>query len=209
MPKFRNVEEAHKVHRRYNIDTEGEGKYNPFDIYNPQKLRLRFLLDNIPEDSYVLEVGCNSGGLSRLIMAERKCYVKGIDISPEMANRAIGKGFNVVCGEAEKLPYPEEEFDCVIATEVLEHIYKPQDVLSEIHRVLGPNGLLVGTVPHPDSYNAKRKPLEKHDWHHTVFTELRLREHLERFFKDVKLENIAWYNDQTESPQWIAFSARK
>ena len=42
---------------------------------------------------------------------------------------------------------PSGSFDLVICTEVLEHSKYPESILSEIHRVLKPNGTLILTTP--------------------------------------------------------------
>ncbi len=41
----------------------------------------------------------------------------------------------------------DESVDCVVLTEVLEHVYQPGKALSEIFRVLKPGGRVIGTVP--------------------------------------------------------------
>lgn len=45
------------------------------------------------------------------------------------------------------MPFKDEEFDCAIATEVLEHCPDASVTLGEVHRVLKPDGLLFLTVP--------------------------------------------------------------
>jgi SAM-dependent methyltransferase len=44
-------------------------------------------------------------------------------------------------------PFQNEEFDSIIANQVFEHVFNPVGFLSEIHRVLKPNGLFLITVP--------------------------------------------------------------
>ncbi len=46
-----------------------------------------------------------------------------------------------------KMPFGDAEFDCAIATEVLEHCPEPRVTLDEISRVLKPCGVLFITVP--------------------------------------------------------------
>ena len=46
-----------------------------------------------------------------------------------------------------KVNLPDETADCVILTEVLEHLYNPREVLNDLHRILKPGGHLIGTVP--------------------------------------------------------------
>ena len=45
------------------------------------------------------------------------------------------------------LPFPDESFDRIIISEVLEHIWDCERVVSEIVRVLRPGGRLAATVP--------------------------------------------------------------
>jgi len=49
--------------------------------------------------------------------------------------------------DAENIGFPDGAFNCVICSEVLEHVRRPQRVIEEIHRVLEEGGLLILTVP--------------------------------------------------------------
>ncbi len=49
--------------------------------------------------------------------------------------------------DGETMPFDGENFDCVISTEVLEHVFEPQILFGEIRRVLKPGGLLFLTTP--------------------------------------------------------------
>ena len=50
-------------------------------------------------------------------------------------------------GDALALPFEDETFDRIIASEVLEHVRDDSQVMAELHRVLKPNGVLAVTVP--------------------------------------------------------------
>ena len=52
-----------------------------------------------------------------------------------------------VKGDALELPYGEGTFDCVIASEILEHVPEDDRAISELVRVLKPGGALAITVP--------------------------------------------------------------
>jgi len=45
------------------------------------------------------------------------------------------------------LPFPDAAFDCVIISEVLEHLHEDRKALKEISRVLKPGGVLAASVP--------------------------------------------------------------
>jgi SAM-dependent methyltransferase len=49
-------------------------------------------------------------------------------------------------GPDAKLPLSLSGYDCVLSTQVLEHVEDPQTYLSECHRILGPNGRLLLTT---------------------------------------------------------------
>ncbi len=50
-------------------------------------------------------------------------------------------------GDALELPFPDDSFDCVIASEVLEHIVEDEKAMWELARVVKPGGTVAVTVP--------------------------------------------------------------
>jgi len=53
----------------------------------------------------------------------------------------------VAKGDALELPYADGTFDCVIASEILEHVPEDDRAIAELVRVLKPGGALAVTVP--------------------------------------------------------------
>jgi SAM-dependent methyltransferase len=53
----------------------------------------------------------------------------------------------VVQGDTFRLPFSDSSFDCVVASELLEHLHQDREALVEISRVLRPAGLLAVSVP--------------------------------------------------------------
>ncbi len=105
----------------------------------------------IAPDARVLDFGCGSGELARA-MAKRGWRVTGCDISREMLRtaEAVPGGDKVswrAIEPAAKLPFADESFDMAVASSVFEYISEPLSVLSEIHRVLVPEGRVLLTVP--------------------------------------------------------------
>jgi len=65
----------------------------------------------------------------------------------EAGEADAGQWAGVVNGDALDLPFPNESFDRVIVSEVLEHIWDDERALLEIVRVLRPGGRVAATVP--------------------------------------------------------------
>ena len=53
----------------------------------------------------------------------------------------------VMRGNATSLPFPDDSFDAIVTSEVLEHIQDDVRALGEFARVLKPGGVLAATVP--------------------------------------------------------------
>ncbi|HKP31957.1 MAG TPA: class I SAM-dependent methyltransferase, partial [Chitinophagaceae bacterium] len=49
--------------------------------------------------------------------------------------------------DGKHLPFPDGHFDSLFCSEVLEHIFDPDDALTEMHRVLKPGATALFTVP--------------------------------------------------------------
>jgi SAM-dependent methyltransferase len=45
------------------------------------------------------------------------------------------------------LPINDHSFDCVLCTQVLEHVPDPRQILSEVHRVIKPEGFAIISLP--------------------------------------------------------------
>ncbi len=89
----------------------------------------------------ILDVGCGTKPYRALVPANR--YV-GLDYDTP-ARRAAG--FADVFYAGSRFPLRDGEFDGVLCTQVLEHVFTPDAFLNEINRVLRPGGVLVLTVP--------------------------------------------------------------
>lgn len=53
----------------------------------------------------------------------------------------------VLRGDVTRLPFEDNTFDCIVTSEVLEHIQNDVTAISEFHRILKPGGTLAATVP--------------------------------------------------------------
>lgn len=102
----------------------------------------------------LLDVGFGAGTI--LEAARRSGWRPfGVDVAARAVEHARENGFEVFCGTLEEARYPDNHFDVVTASEILEHVSNPQEVLHEIARILRPGGLLWLTTPHSRGISAQ------------------------------------------------------
>jgi ubiquinone/menaquinone biosynthesis C-methylase UbiE len=100
----------------------------------------------LPERPNVLDLGCGTGRLLHRLANQfptlRGC---GLDLSPEMLRQAQQRNQHTERltyrqGNAESMPFADGEFDAVFNTISFLHYPNPQQVFSEVSRVLRPSG---------------------------------------------------------------------
>lgn len=101
----------------------------------------------------ILEIGCGEGALGARIRSERGSRVVGIELDPAAASIASTRLDDVRLGEIESLlPGITEQFDCIVAGDILEHLVDPWDTLRQLHRNLAAGGVLVASIPNIASW---------------------------------------------------------
>jgi SAM-dependent methyltransferase len=93
----------------------------------------------------VLDAGAGGGGAASLIARSLGARVYCVDIARRNVESCRSMGFPAYQLDLENdpLPFPDAFFHAVILLEVVEHLFDPYYALSEIHRVLKPDGELV------------------------------------------------------------------
>lgn len=102
----------------------------------------------IPLDIPVLDVGTSTGTNLRLMRKLGFTDLQGVDISDEAIRFCADKGFlTVTKGDVCSLPFGNNSFGFILATDVIEHVDDDTKALMEIKRVIHPDGFAVITVP--------------------------------------------------------------
>ena len=115
-----------------------------------------FLLPHLKATDHILDVGCGPGTITvgfTKYASEGK--VVGVDLSSEVLEKAraiASKGGHGKCSITfeqgnilERLPFPNDSFDVVYASQLFGHLHlpeKPLQALAEIRRVMKPKGIL-------------------------------------------------------------------
>ena len=103
----------------------------------------------------LLEVGCGSGDMLKT-MQDLGWETEGVDFDPKAVEQARSKGLTVRLGTLEQQSHPDDYFDAVIMSHLIEHVHKPLEVLRECERILKPGGKLIVVTPNTKAYGHRR-----------------------------------------------------
>ena len=114
-------------------------------------------LARIPRGGELLDVGCGTGALARLVLKQDPtCRVTGLDLAPNMVAQARAnlEGFadrvRLVEGDSDRLPFREESFDAAWCNDSFHHYPDPDRAAFSVWRALRPGGaFVVGDVWQP------------------------------------------------------------
>jgi SAM-dependent methyltransferase len=102
----------------------------------------------LPADARILDIGTSTGTNLRMLRDLGFSRYEGLDMSDEAVRWCADKGYGKVTrGDACALPFPNANFDLVLATDIIEHVDDDVLALGEIRRVLKPGGRVLVTVP--------------------------------------------------------------
>lgn len=181
-------------------------------------------LGRLDSGSRVLDVGCGTGGASRLLAAEFGAEATGLDITAafvEVAgwlSRATGldESTRFLCADAAHMPLADGTFDVVWCQHALMNMPDIAAVLAEWQRVLVPGGtLLLHEVVAGDDRSPLCLPVP---WARSIETShLRPRQSLEAVLteggfapvvvRDVTEEALAWRRKHSRREDTVATSA--
>jgi 2-polyprenyl-3-methyl-5-hydroxy-6-metoxy-1,4-benzoquinol methylase len=181
--------------KKVSVDLDLETPYFETDS-NIYRIKRKLMYSNILRiiDRYIgkrdfaeiLEVGTGSGFL--LSFLENKypnCSFKGLEYDPrlvQLSNSKLNRSV-VTEGNAEDF-HNFGSFDLVVSSQVIEHLYSPENFILSAKSVLKENGLLVFTTPNLDCI-AKR--LLGNKWHGYRFDHVSLK--TKKQWDDLVVEN--------------------
>lgn len=111
-------------------------------------------LTQYKQSGAILDLGCSAGSFLKAL-GSKEWELYGIDMSSESARRAQAEcGANVIVGDILDAPFSASSFDVITCFHVLEHLYKPREVLSKVMEWLKPGGIFYMLVPNIDSAGA-------------------------------------------------------
>lgn len=113
-----------------------------------------YVISKIPKNTEsILDVGCGKGWVAKYFLPEGK-LVLSLDISltnplKVKTRYPSEKHFGIVA-DSFKLPFSEGSFNCVIASEIIEHVVDPESFIKELFRAVKKGGSLILTTPYKE-----------------------------------------------------------
>jgi len=119
-----------------NLDERGNTFVKIADVWRETKPKMR-----------ILDIGCGAGSVSGELV-QRGHLVYGLDVMEEAIRRATQQDLIArVYDVNQRLPLKDGYFDCVLALDILEHLFDPLVALQEIRRVLAADGYAIISLP--------------------------------------------------------------
>lgn len=103
----------------------------------------------IKPNSKILDIGCSSGTIGKILIDNKDCVVDGIEVDKGDFEKARKKlrnvyQFNI---EEDRIRKISEEYDYVYFGDVIEHLVDPINTLKKIKKLLKPKGEVVFSIP--------------------------------------------------------------
>jgi ubiquinone/menaquinone biosynthesis C-methylase UbiE len=128
-------------------------KISPMNIkkrVEPRKMRL--IQGKVPHCYIIFDLGAGSGVYIPYLLKKAK-HVVALDIDKKNSIEVAQKGYEVVLADAKNIPFRNEAFDVLWASEIVEH-FESLKPLDELERVTGK--IIIITMPNPLSPHFKR-----------------------------------------------------
>jgi SAM-dependent methyltransferase len=98
----------------------------------------------------VLDLGCNTGYGTKMLAA-RASRTVGLDVSERAIAVAKAKhgdsGIDFGVTDGTRIPFPDNSFDLITCFQIIEHLVEYEGFMSEVKRVLTPDGVVIFTTP--------------------------------------------------------------
>lgn len=107
--------------------------------------RLLSWCEGLPSEARILDVGCGDGFHLKILReyGKKTWMLEGVDLDRRAVQMAEKSGLRVFLGSVETLDLPPNTCDLALMIQTIEHVEKPLDILSALHKLLRPGGKLV------------------------------------------------------------------
>ena len=126
----------------------------------------RLLQAHIGDARNILDMGCGfghitcyiGGHLNRNVVGLDLAYLKLVSARSEAIRQHVAPKTLFVCGDVVQPPFPIASFDCIVLSEVLEHLLDPASGLRACSDLLRQQGTIIITTPSRHNLNYTNNP---------------------------------------------------
>lgn len=191
--------------RRSFEESASDEEHFPSTI-DPRILHVRVLLETFGDLSgkRVLDAGCGKGRFGRALLGEFPgAHIHGMDIALAML-RFVLAPLMPCAGSLTALPYEDWSFDCLYATESLEHAVDIEGAVAELCRVVKPGGRIVIIDKNKDHWGRFQTP----EWERWV-GQRELEGMLSRHCRTVTSRPISYWDDVDPDGLFLVWIAER
>lgn len=158
-----------------NWNEEMAKKYNPDKYHRSANFIVRFIEEkrtskiikylDLKDEDKVIELGCGAGNIMQKIKVGQELW--GVDISDFMLKLSKQGKYHLpvklIRADVENLPKEviETKFDKIYCSEVLEHVQRPEKVLSQIKKIAKEQSIIIVSIPNEKLINRIKGFLQK------------------------------------------------
>ncbi|MFW6156155.1 MAG: class I SAM-dependent methyltransferase [Armatimonadota bacterium] len=147
------LQEDHYDTADYFVEYEKRWKRKVFS----QGRRIDMALHYVPDAENLLDLGCSVG--TCLEAARRRdLFAVGIDISAYAVEYCHERGYDAQVGTGTEIDLDDESMDLVTAWNIVEHVPRTAEIMTEIRRVLRPGGVCAMLLPNANYIKARMWP---------------------------------------------------
>jgi len=140
----------------------------------------------------ILDIGCATGALLASLR-DKGWRVTGVEISPSAVYAKKEHKLDVRNVPLEENNFPDNSFDVILASHLIEHLNEPKTFLEETYRILKDNGSIFITTPDISGFQSR---LFGSRWRSAIFDHLYLfsRRTLSKMLKSVGFKVVSCHS---------------